>query len=234
MAQVFDEAYFNGKTASSYVYYEQLDAKRQFQSVLGFIKENSLSGKLLDVGCAMGLFLKEAGAYFDELHGCDISQYALSKAWEKVSEAKYKVVDLDNSLPYPDESFDLVTGLDVLEHTRHFAENFGRLASKVKPGGYLIVSMPIDALPRKLLGFLDKDRTHVSVLKEREILKVVKGLGLELVMKRHFSLTPLGYKVRYVPAEVELVLRKPIREEGQQLIRLLTLSSSSLGMLVNQ
>jgi predicted TPR repeat methyltransferase len=210
MTGVFDESYFNGKVASSYVCYEELDSKRQFWSVLEFITNNRLDGSVLDVGCAMGLFLMEAEPYFDELCGCDISTYALAKASDKVPEAHFKIVDLDNSLPYQDESFDLVTALDVLEHTHNFERNFGRVARKVKQGGYLIVSMPINAWPRKLLGFLDKDRTHVSILKEKEILTIIDELGLEVVRKRHFSLMPWGYKMQHIPAEIELVLRKPV------------------------
>ena len=210
-ACAYGEDYYYGKKDSSYVNYEELDAKRQFRSVLGYIKENQLGGTLLDVGCAMGLFLGEAKQHFDSVEGCDISEFALGKARQMLPGITFRNVDIEHPMPYPEHSFDVVTCLDVLEHTERFSINFRRMAILVKPGGHLIVSMPIDGWPRRMLGFLDNDKTHISILTEYEIMDIVKGLGLEAIRKRHFSLAPWGYKVRYVPAEIELVLRKPVR-----------------------
>ena len=114
-----------------------------------YISKN-IGGRLLDVGCAFGLLLKEASPFFSELYGYDISEFAINKAKKIIPTANLKVVDIESELPCPNGFFDCITALDVLEHTRDFEKSFEKITSKLKKGGYLIVSMPIDSFVRKI------------------------------------------------------------------------------------
>lgn len=70
--------------------------------------------KLLDVGCGTGLlvyYLRKMGV---DAYGLDVSKYALSKAYPSIS--RYLVLDSILKLPYPSNSFDVVTTFNVLEH----------------------------------------------------------------------------------------------------------------------
>ena len=69
--------------------------------------------KILDVGCGTGANL-ELLAQFGEAEGVDVSSEALTFCRERgLANVKQGAAE---ALPYVDGSFDLVTGLDVVEH----------------------------------------------------------------------------------------------------------------------
>jgi len=205
----FGRDYFYGKKRSNYTNYESLHPASHFGSALKFIKKRNIKGKLLDVGCAFGYLLKEVSNKRLELYGCDISKYAIEKAKTENPSAKLKIIDLDRDiLPYPDSYFDCITALDVLEHTKNFEKNFKKLSKKLKKGGFMIVRVPIDHWPRKLFGFFDKDRTHISIHKEDEIMSWAKDNKMRVISKKHIFPAPIFYDVPLIPAEIELILKK--------------------------
>jgi 2-polyprenyl-3-methyl-5-hydroxy-6-metoxy-1,4-benzoquinol methylase len=210
MVEKFGKDYFYGNKESNYSDYDKLNPSKQFKNVISFIKNQKLKGRFLDVGCAFGLLLKEVSSFFDEIYGCDISQFAIKKAQQKVPKAHLKLTDLDSvdDLPYPNKFFNCITALDVLEHTKKFEDNFKKIVAKLKSGGYLIISVPIDSWPRKFFGFLDKDKTHISILKEDKIMKIVSKNKLTVISKKHFCPIAFFYRIPYIPAEVELIFKK--------------------------
>ena len=133
MTEKFGKAYFYGKK-SNYFSYDRLKPSKQFKSVISFIKNQKLEGRFLDVGCAFGLLLKEVSSFFNELHGCDISQFAIIKARQKIPNADLRVVNIEKALSYPDDMFDCITALDVLEHTYSFEKSFANLVKKIEKG----------------------------------------------------------------------------------------------------
>ncbi|MBE0511658.1 methyltransferase domain-containing protein [Candidatus Bathyarchaeota archaeon] len=151
--------------------------------------------------------LKEVSSFFNELHGCDISQFAIIKARQKIPNADLRVVNIE-ALSYPDDMFDCITALDVLEHTCSFEKSFANLVKKLKSGGYLILSAPINNCLRKMFGFLDKDKTHISVLSESEIIQIINKHKLKIIRIRRFCPFPIFYRIPYIPAAVELILKK--------------------------
>ncbi len=208
MRNHFDKKYFYGKEKSNYGNYESINHSRQFGSVISFIREKGISGKFMDVGCAFGYLLKLASGYFDEVYGCDISPFAIGKAKKIAPDARLKVSDIGRSRPYGNAMFDCICALDLLEHTENMKKSFGTLARMLKKNGYLIISMPIDAWPRRIFGFLDKDPTHVSIIKFSELDSMLKKYGLEIVKRSFFAPMPMSRRLRGVPAEIELFMRK--------------------------
>jgi len=208
MEEKFDKDYFFGNKKSNYVAYDKLDPHKQFGSIISFIKKQKIGGRFLDVGCALGILLKEVTPFFDEVYGFDISNFAIKIAKQNVPKSNLKVLDLEKNLPYPDESFDCITALDILEHTKNFEENFNKLVKKLRHGGYLIISVPIDTIFWKFVTLFDKDKTHVSILKEKELIKIINKNQLKIVRKRYFCPHPKLYRVWHIPAEVELMLKK--------------------------
>lgn len=208
MKDNFDEKYFYGKEKSNYGNYESLNHSRQLSSILSFIKENNVSGKLLDAGCAFGYLLKHASGHFSETYGCDISDFAIEKARAVVPKAHLRVVDIEKSLPYKNNFFDCICALDVLEHTKDIEKPFDALVRKLKKGGYLIISLPIDAWPRRFFGFLDKDKTHISIIDISKLNRILAKHGLKIIKKRYFAPMPVFYKFYGVPAEIEVFMKK--------------------------
>jgi SAM-dependent methyltransferase len=203
----YGQDYYYGRKLSNYLCYDSIDTSKQFNTVISFIRKNNLKGNYLDVGCAFGLLLKETSKDFDRVYGCDVSDFAISKARSNAKGADLKVVDIEKPLPYPDGYFDLVTAMDVLEHTTDLEMAYGNIVRKVRQGGYLIMSMPIDEWPRKLMGFCDRDKTHVSVLPERHIDEIIRKSGMSVLSKRLYVPFPLVDQLPYIPAEVEYVMK---------------------------
>lgn len=135
---------------------------------------------LLDVGCDDGrrtlMFARAIGT--TKLHGVEIVPERAAEAEQRgiaVSQA-----DLNERLPYEDESFDVVVSNQVIEHladTDTFVAEIGRV---LRPGGYAVTSTEnlaswhnIGAL---LLGWQPFSLTNVS--------RVRKGLGNPLAIHR--------------------------------------------------
>ena len=79
---------------------------------------------------------------------------------------------------------------------------------KLKEDGYLIVWLPIDAWPRKLFDFLDKDETHVLILKENELIDIAEKNDLKILSRRRYCPFPVLGSIPHVPAQMELILQK--------------------------
>ncbi|MBI4569917.1 MAG: methyltransferase domain-containing protein [Planctomycetes bacterium] len=179
-------------------------------------------GRVLDVPCGAGAFalrLLRAGI---DAHGCDINP-----AINQAPEVPFKQGDLTKRLPYDDESFDVVTCMDGIEHLEnpyHGVREIGRL---VRPGGKVFISIPnylsIERRMKFLLtGCFTKPVTremfaekfggqtfmmHLSpigypILKfalEQAGLRVV-GLDREKVKPRQYFLWPLAAAIRLYTA----------------------------------
>jgi SAM-dependent methyltransferase len=94
--------------------------------------------RILDAGCGSGRVLDEL-ARFGDVVGVDLSPSAVAAAWARGhSVAKARVEEL----PFDDATFDLVTCLDVIEHTPDDAVTLASLRRVCKPGGWLLVTVP--------------------------------------------------------------------------------------------
>jgi ubiquinone/menaquinone biosynthesis C-methylase UbiE len=100
------------------------------------------SGKFIDVGCGIGYFINALQAVDTrfECFGVDYSKYNLRKA--KSTGAKLKKCNLEEGIPYEDNTFDLVYAAELIEHianTDLVASEFNRI---LKKGGYVIITTP--------------------------------------------------------------------------------------------
>jgi ubiquinone/menaquinone biosynthesis C-methylase UbiE len=95
--------------------------------------------RLLDVGCGTGANLATFARHA-RATGIDMSAEALSFCKERgvPSVARSRV----ERLPFADGTFDVVTALDVLEHTDDDLEALAELRRVCRPGGLLITTVP--------------------------------------------------------------------------------------------
>lgn len=205
----FSKDYFFGKKNSNYLNYNHYDNDRFWKSIIFKIRKYKIKGKVLDIGCAFGFLLKRLQNDFTELHGVDISEYAVERAKKESLSAKIQKINIDaDGLPYPNEYFDLITALDVLEHTESIEKNLNIISTKIKKGGYLIITVPIkDSWAGKIFRFFDKDSSHVSILSRKEIFKMIENSNFKILEKSYF-LNMVFFKLRHIPVDIELLLQK--------------------------
>ncbi|MGB9198683.1 MAG: class I SAM-dependent methyltransferase [Terriglobales bacterium] len=94
---------------------------------------------ILDVGCGTGLNCA-AFSKLGKTYGVDSSLRALEFARSRQTENL--VLSKAEDLQFPAESFDVVTALDVLEHTDNDLATLQEMYRVTKPGGYLVVTVP--------------------------------------------------------------------------------------------
>jgi len=82
--------------------------------ILKRIEKNKRQGKILDIGCANGFFLDEARRKKWDTCGVEVSKWAVKYAREKLNLNITKGA-LRNT-EFPDNSFDVIVMLNVLEH----------------------------------------------------------------------------------------------------------------------
>ena len=108
-------------------------------------------GVLLDVGCAAGFFLNVAKEGGWHTQGLEISEFAANYAKTEFH-LEVEIATLDNTT-LKNESFDVITAWDVIEHVpdpHQFLMSINRL---LKPGGIFIAGTPnADSWSAKLKG----------------------------------------------------------------------------------
>jgi SAM-dependent methyltransferase len=116
---------------------------------------------ILDVGCGTGTMVRHLGRY-GEARGADTSGEAIRFCRERGIDSV--VQTSGTTLPYDEDSFDLVTALDVIEHIDDDRGTLTDLRRILRPGGHLLVSVPA-------YEFLWGPQDEVSEHKRRYTLK---------------------------------------------------------------
>lgn len=132
------------------------------------IREEIKKGaKVLDIGCATGYFLQLCDEKGLQTFGIDISD-AFLKSAKKITTAQLKKHDLNKGLKlYKNNTFDLITIFDVIEHLDspfNFLKECFRITKK---GGKVVITTPnIAALGHILTrenwyGYTDKTHQYL-------------------------------------------------------------------------
>jgi SAM-dependent methyltransferase len=140
-------------------------------------------GRILDVGCATGLFLHEmqlagweavgvepiqsAAEFTRQRFGLDVFQGGLTEA------------------PFEPHSFDAITFWDVLEHTFSPSAELAHAAQLLRPGGLIAINVPNwDSFDRKPFGAnwqgFDPPR-HLYVFSRQTLTRLLTQAGFRVV-----------------------------------------------------
>jgi len=133
---------------------EEMGRLLTFQRHLGAVEDvigpSQGEGRLLDVGCYIGLFLQAAHERGWEAWGVEPSRWAVEEGRRRgltILEGALREILLDA------ESFDVVTLWDVAEHLLHPRATFAEIWRILKPGGWIVIqTLNIESWPARLLG----------------------------------------------------------------------------------
>ena len=154
----FDERYF----ASCYGDYSRQNPRgklRFYRELLERHLPPSPSPRVLDLGCAFGLFLAELPREFQKF-GVDASHYALSAAASRVPDAHF--INADCGAPPISSRFDAIVAFDVLEHIPPVDATLEFVRRSLTPNGVFLFVVPVyDGPLGPIVRKLDRDPTHV-------------------------------------------------------------------------
>jgi 2-polyprenyl-3-methyl-5-hydroxy-6-metoxy-1,4-benzoquinol methylase len=159
---------------------------------LGMIGHNK---RVLEVGCATGYFTRVLAERGCKVVGLEIDPEAASLAEQWAERVVVGNVD-DGDLwdLVDDESFDVVTFGDVLEHLRDPLAVLRKAMTKLKPEGFIVTSLPNVAhgdvrlsLLRGSFEYRDiglLDRTHIKFFTRQSVRELLREAGLVVVDTR--------------------------------------------------
>lgn len=164
-------------------------------------------GRLLEIGCASGGFLHRMARQGWLVEGVEPSK----KAAETARSLGYKVFSGPiEAMPEQESSYDLIVGWMVLEHLHDPIHSLQKLSRLVKPGGFLVLSVPnagslefrvfkekwyalqlpshlFHFTPRTIVKVLDKGGWRVQrIFHQRVLSNIVSSMGYVLE-ERGFS-----------------------------------------------
>lgn len=113
---------------------------RMWRKRLGKLEKYRRQGRILDVGCAEGVFLKLAKEHGWDVSGTEYSIYAAQYARDILGIDIF-CGDLFDA-GYPDHSFDVVTMWHVLEHVADPKRYLYEIHRILKLSGLLVVAVP--------------------------------------------------------------------------------------------
>jgi SAM-dependent methyltransferase len=159
------------------------------------VHEFASAGRLLDVGCASGGFLKICARNGFRVTGVEPATGLASKAREMLSGKGEILCGTLQDVSLEPGSFDVVTLWDVLEHVREPGEFLRLCGALLKSGGYLFANVPdLGSLQAKAFG-----RCWPLLLPEHFNYFTRKSLAL-CARKAGFRLLRFGRRPSYFSA----------------------------------
>jgi ubiquinone/menaquinone biosynthesis C-methylase UbiE len=140
--------------------------------------------KILDAGCGTGVTFSYLKKYGD-LTGIDLSKEALKYARRSSKAIKGNVT----SLPFTDNTFDLIVCLDVLYHlwVPNYQKALLEFNRVLKPGGILIIREPA-------LNWLKSSQDMINLTKRRFSKKMME----KSLTKNHFKVLQTTYALFFL------------------------------------
>jgi ubiquinone/menaquinone biosynthesis C-methylase UbiE len=179
------------RSSSSHAILEQESRKRKAKKIVAVLNEYTLikDSKILDIGTGSGDIPAELSLVSTEVYSIDIVDE------RKIKKGYTFIKTKDESLPYADNSFDVVITNHVIEHTPNQDKHTKEVMRVLKTGGHVYIATPnkwwltdphykipfISWLPRglssKYLKVIQKKEWDIYPLSSRQLKKKFRKLG---------------------------------------------------------
>jgi SAM-dependent methyltransferase len=210
----FDREYFQ----NNYGNYNLQSPPKKSRLYLDMIRSSMAAGRLLDIGCSFGLFLREAATSF-HCFGMDVSPQVVATAAKNLPQAGFVAGRLPE---IPFSNLDVITALDVLEHTEDPAAALAAIRGALRPGGIALVVVPVYDGPLGFItGLLDRDPTHIQKKSRHYWLELTKnqfeiitwqGFLRKLLCNRWYINLPM-LKLRAIAPAIAILLQRPEKDK---------------------
>jgi 2-polyprenyl-3-methyl-5-hydroxy-6-metoxy-1,4-benzoquinol methylase len=187
-----------GEQMSDYVYLDEPrpDIQRMIPS------DGTVIGT---IGCGRAATEAQLVREGREVHGVDVSPEAIEVARTRLTSAR--VIDAADENPFAENSLDGLILADVLEHLPMAWMKLKSFSQAVKPGGWVVISVPNNRYVEALVPLLIKgewpeypmgifDQTHLQVMTHKRLDRWCRAAGLR--KEREFDL----YDFRFVRRNV--------------------------------
>lgn len=178
--------------------------------------------RILDVGCATGYIARLLTEVGHRVTGIELNAQMAEQARSLGIETLEH--DLEEPLPLPDESFDVVHACEVIEHLYDTEGLLRELFRVLVPGGVLILSTPnLNSLgnrARVLLGrplpmwgaFLDdRHGSHIRVFNRAKVVQLLDRTGFRVDVVSGIDRSRMARLVSCFPTFSEMLLIKAVR-----------------------
>ena len=188
--------YFSGQCGDGYSDYlgAELVLRREFARSVDFVRRFIPSGRLLDLGCAYGFFLKEAESCFD-VAGIELADEAAAHARRSGLNVLSGLADNENMRVIGPA--DVIVLFDVIEHLPNPHATLALCERYLKPGGILVITTgDFNSVLARLSGRRWRLMTppqHLWFFTKSSLCRIADTLGLLLEYADHpWKLVPLS------------------------------------------
>lgn len=178
--------YYSEEAPSHDTFFDIILSPKQQETDRGFykyyfekIKQKIPAGKILDVGCSVGVFLGVGKEYGHETIGLELNEKAARYAEEHFGATVHR--KLLEECHFPDNSFEVVSMFGVVEHLPRPVETFKEIHRILKPGGLFVGRCPnVESLAVMILHGKSRTftgRNHLSYFSPRTLALAFEKAG---------------------------------------------------------
>jgi len=190
--------------------YREAELTINFKYALDFLKATSSKGKLLDIGCGVGVFPKLVEDTGFDVYALDPAEQAVRYARDNFGLQNVLAGTIDD-VPPAWGDFNFITLFEVLEHVERPRELVQKIYELLAPGGYFIVSVPNrDRLEVKLgrRGLLDYPPNHLTRWSRQVLGFMLTDIGFEDIATEVDGVNRWTLTATFLPQRLNLQIER--------------------------
>jgi len=165
--------------------YSQQDCEAELRYKRAISLAELVSGtNVLDIGCKYALLkniIEKQGIKID-YYGVDISDRVFRNI-KRFSKSKFIISDVSKSLPFPNETFNFIFALEILEHVENPTKMIYEINRVLKKDGVAVISVPNIYAWNEILANIKKipdTEGHISSFTYQNIERVLHFSNMKI------------------------------------------------------